>query len=111
VRDDDGQVGSSSRADFDLRALADHRQAVRRATYWRQIKGDRRSRRGFHQTRVDSQMDLNSTPSIGVMKTDDRPRRLSRQAAFFQQRATMWWSTTLSLPAAGYPGADATRHC
>jgi hypothetical protein len=92
VRDDDGQVLGFVGADFDLRDLPITGKLYDEPTYWRQIKGDPAIRGAvFHQTRVDSQMDLNLDTVIGVMEelmTDHGV--FHGKLHFSSSRATMW---------------------
>lgn len=92
VRDDDGQVLGFVGADFDLRDLPITAKLYDEPTYWRQIKGDPAIRGAvFHQTRVDSQMDLNLDTVIGVMEelmTDHGV--FHGKLHFSSSRATMW---------------------
>ncbi|MDO9467587.1 MAG: hypothetical protein Q7J36_09820 [Thiobacillus sp.] len=92
VRDNDGQVLGFVGADFDLRDLPITAKLYDEPTYWRQIKGDPAIRSAvFHQTRVDSQMDLNLDTVIGVMEelmTDHGV--FHGKLHFSSSRATMW---------------------
>jgi len=92
VRDGDGQVLGFVGADFDLRDLPITAKLYDEPTYWRQIKGDPAIRGAvFHQTRVDSQMDLNLDTVIGVMEelmTDHGV--FHGKLHFSSSRATMW---------------------
>ena len=92
VRADDGQVLGFVGADFDLRDLPITGKLYDEPTYWRQIKGDPAIRGAvFHQTRADSQMDLNLDTVIGVMEelmTDHGV--FHGKLHFSSSRATMW---------------------
>lgn len=69
VRDDTGHVLGFVGADFDLRDLPLTRELADEPRNWRQIKGDPAIRGTvFHQSRSDSQMDLNIDTVLGVME-------------------------------------------
>jgi len=92
VRNEDGKALGFVGADFDLRDLPITSKLYDEPTYWRQIKGDPAIRGAvFHQTRVDSQMDLNLDTVIGVMEelmTDHGV--FHGKLHFSSSRATMW---------------------
>lgn len=68
VRGPDWRVLGFVGADFDLRDLPMTREVYQEPIYWRQIKGDPAIRGTvFHQTRVDSQMDLNIDTVLSVV--------------------------------------------
>ena len=92
VRDDDGQVLGFVGADFDLRDLPITSKLYDEPTYWRQIKGDPAIRGAvFHQTRVDSQMDLNLDTVLGVMAELMTDHGIFHgKLHFSSSRATLW---------------------
>ena len=92
VRDDDGQVLGFVGADFDLRDLPITGKLYDEPTYWRQIKGDPAIRSAvFHQTRSDSQMDLNLDTVLGVMEELMTDRGVFHgKLHFSSSRATIW---------------------
>ena len=92
VRDGDGQVLGFVGADFDLRDLPITGKLYDEPTYWRQIKGDPAIRGAvFHQTRSDSQMDLNLDTVLGVMVELMADRGIFHgKLHFSSSRATIW---------------------
>lgn len=69
VRDAAGHVLGFIGADFDLRNLPLTGKLYDEPTHWRQIKGDPAIRGTvFHQTRSDSQMDINIDTVLGVLE-------------------------------------------
>ena len=69
VRDANGRVLGFIGADFDLRNLPLTGKLYDEPTHWRQIKGDPAIRGTvFHQTRSDSQMDINIDTVLGVLE-------------------------------------------
>lgn len=92
VRDDDGQVLGFVGADFDLRDQPITGKLYDEPTYWRQIKGDPAIRGAvFHQTRSDSQMDLNLDTVLGVMEELMTDRGVFHgKLHFSSSRATIW---------------------
>ncbi|OYZ30241.1 MAG: hypothetical protein B7X82_06480 [Hydrogenophilales bacterium 17-64-65] len=92
VRDDDGQVLGFVGADFDLRDLPITGKLYDEPTYWRQIKGDPAIRGAvFHQTRVDSQMDLHLDTVLGVMEELMADHGIFHgKLHFSSSRATVW---------------------
>jgi hypothetical protein len=92
VRDDDGQVLGFVGADFDLRDLPITGKLYDEPTYWRQVKGDPAIRGAvFHQTRSDSQMDLNLDTVLGVMEELMTDRGVFHgKLHFSSSRATIW---------------------
>ena len=69
VRDVDWRVVGFVGADFDLRDLPITHRLYDEPTYWRQIKGDPAIRGTvFHQTRVDSIMDINIDTVLSVVE-------------------------------------------
>jgi hypothetical protein len=92
VRDDDGHVLGFVGADFDLRDLPITAKLYDEPTYWRQIKGDPAIRGAvFHQTRSDSQMDLNLDTVLGVMEELMADRGIFHgKLHFSSSRATIW---------------------
>jgi hypothetical protein len=92
VRDDDGKALGFVGADFDLRDLPITGKLYEEPTYWRQIKGDPAIRGAvFHQTRSDSQMDLNLDTVLGVMEELMTDRGIFHgKLHFSSSRATVW---------------------
>jgi hypothetical protein len=92
VRDDDGKALGFVGADFDLRDLPITGKLYDEPTYWRQIKGDPAIRGAvFHQTRSDSQMDLNLDTVLGVMEELMTDRGIFHgKLHFSSSRATIW---------------------
>ncbi len=92
VRDDDGRVLGFVGADFDLRDLPITAKLYDEPTYWRQIKGDPAIRGAvFHQTRSDSQMDLNLDTVLSVMEELMTDHGIFHgKLHFSSSRATMW---------------------
>jgi hypothetical protein len=92
VRAEDGQVLGFVGADFDLRNLPITGRLYDEPTYWRQIKGDPAIRGAvFHQTRSDSQMDLNLDTVLGVMEELMTDRGIFHgKLHFSSSRATIW---------------------
>ena len=92
VRDDDGQVLGSVGADFDLRDLPITGKLYDEPTYWRQIKGDPAIRGAvFHQTRSDSQLDLQLDTVLGVMTELMEGHGIYHgKLHFSSSRATIW---------------------
>ena len=92
VRDDDGKALGFVGADFDLRDLPITGKLYEEPTYWRQIKGDPAIRGAvFHQTRSDSQMDLNLDTVLGVMEELMTDRGVFHgKLHFSSSRATIW---------------------
>jgi hypothetical protein len=92
VRNEDGKALGFVGADFDLRDLPITSKLYDEPTYWRQIKGDPAIRGAvFHQTRSDSQMDLNLDTVLGVMEelmTDHGV--FHGKLHFSSSRATIW---------------------
>jgi len=92
VRDADGKALGFVGADFDLRDLPITSKLYDEPNYWRQIKGDPAIRGAvFHQTRSDSQMDLNLDTVLGVMEelmTDHGV--FHGKLHFSSSRATIW---------------------
>ncbi|OYX25600.1 MAG: hypothetical protein B7Z03_15425 [Hydrogenophilales bacterium 32-62-9] len=69
VRDANSRVLGFIGADFDLRNLPLTGKLYDEPTHWRQIKGDPAIRGTvFHQTRSDSQMDINIDTVLGVLE-------------------------------------------
>ena len=69
VRDANGRVLGFIGADFDLRNMPLTGKLYDEPTHWRQIKGDPAIRGTvFHQTRSDSQMDINIDTVLGVLE-------------------------------------------
>ena len=69
VRDANSRVLGFIGADFDLRNLPLTGKLYDEPTHWRQIKGDPAIRGTvFHQTRSDSQMDVNIDTVLGVLE-------------------------------------------
>ncbi len=69
VRDETGQVLGFIGSDFDLRKLPLTGKLYEEPTHWRQIKGDPAIRGTvFHQTRTNSQMDLQIDTVLGVLE-------------------------------------------
>ncbi len=69
VRDDSGKALGFVGADFDLRKLPLTGKLYEEPTHWRQIKGDPAIRGTvFHQTRTNSQMDLQIDTVLGVLE-------------------------------------------
>lgn len=92
VRDDDGQVLGFVGADFDLRDLPITARLYNEPTDWLQIKGDPAIRGAvFHQTRSDSQLDLNLDTVLGVMEELMTDRGVFHgKLHFSSSRATIW---------------------
>jgi hypothetical protein len=92
VRDDDGRVLGFVGADFDLRDLPITGKLYEEPTAWRQIKGDPAIRGAvFHQTRSDSQMDLQLDTVIGVMTELMEDHGVFHgKLHFSSSRATIW---------------------
>ena len=92
VRDDDGQVLGFVGADYDLRDLPITAKLYEEPTYWRQVKGDPAIRGAvFHQTRSDSQLDLNLDTVLGVMEELMTDRGVFHgKLHFSSSRATIW---------------------
>jgi hypothetical protein len=92
VRDDDGQVLGFLGADYDLRDLPITAKLYEEPTYWRQVKGDPAIRSAvFHQTRSDSQLDLNLDTVLGVMEELMTDRGVFHgKLHFSSSRATIW---------------------
>jgi len=92
VRDDDGKALGFVGADFDLRDLPITAKLYDEPTYWRQIKGDPAIRGAvFHQTRIDSQMDLNLDTVLGVMEELMTDHGIFHgKLHFSSSRATVW---------------------
>ncbi|MDA8127634.1 MAG: PDC sensor domain-containing protein [Betaproteobacteria bacterium] len=92
VRDEEGRVLGFVGADFDLRDLPITAKLYDEPTYWRQIKGDPAIRGAvFHQTRSDSQMDLNLDTVLGVMEELMAERGIFHgKLHFSSSRATVW---------------------
>ncbi len=92
VRDDDGHVLGFVGADFDLRDLPITARLYNEPTDWRQIKGDPAIRGAvFHQTRSDSQLDLNLDTVLGVMEELMSDRGVFHgKLHFSSSRATVW---------------------
>jgi len=127
VRNDGGEVLGFVGADFDLRDLPITGQLYDEPTNWRQIKGDPAIRGAvFHQTRSDSQMDLNIDTVLGVMEELMSDRGVFHgKLHFSSSRATIWLvddpyyyrlldidaltdpDTCLTYPRRPYPGTAA----
>ncbi len=92
VRDDDGHVLGFVGADFDLRDLPITAKLYSEPTNWLQIKGDPAIRGTvFHQTRSDSQLDLNLDTVLGVMEELMTYRGIFHgKLHFSSSRATIW---------------------
>ena len=92
VRDDNDQVLGFVGADFDLRDLPITGKLYDEPTYWRQIKGDPAIRGAvFHQTRSDSQMDLQLDTVLGVMTELMEDHGIYHgKLHFSSSRATVW---------------------
>jgi hypothetical protein len=92
VRGADGQVLGFVGADFDLRDLPVTGKLYDEPTYWRQIKGDPAIRGAvFHQTRSDSQMDLNLDTVLGIMAGLMEDHGVFHgKLHFSSSRATIW---------------------
>ncbi len=92
VRDDDRRVLGFVGADFDLRDLPITGKLYEEPTAWRQIKGDPAIRGAvFHQTRSDSQMDLQLDTVIGVMTELMEDHGVFHgKLHFSSSRATVW---------------------
>jgi hypothetical protein len=92
VRNDDGQVLGFVGADFDLRDLPITAKLYDEPTYWRQIKGDPAIRSAvFHQTRSDSQMDLQLDTVLGVLSELMEDHGVFHgKLHFSSSRATVW---------------------
>jgi hypothetical protein len=92
VRDDEGHVLGFVGADFDLRDLPITGKLYDEPTYWRQVKGDPAIRSAvFHQTRSDSQMDLNLDTVLGVMEELMTDHGIFHgKLHFSSSRATVW---------------------
>jgi hypothetical protein len=92
VRGEDGQVLGFVGADFDLRNLPITGRLYDEPTYWRQIKGDPAIRGAvFHQTRSDSQMDIQLDTVLGVMEELMTDRGIFHgKLHFSSSRATIW---------------------
>lgn len=69
VRDDTGHVLGFVGADFDLRDLPLTRELSEEPRNWRQVRGDPAIRGTvFHQTRIDSAMDLHIDTVLGIVE-------------------------------------------
>ena len=93
VRDADGQALGFLGADFDLRNLPDHSEALyEESSEWRQIKGDP-SIRGtlFLQSRTESVMDRNMDTALAILEELFTTRGVFQGVFHFSSsRATLW---------------------
>jgi hypothetical protein len=92
VRDKEDNVLGFVGADFDLRDLPLTGEHYEEPKFWRQIKGDPAIRGTvFHQTRVDSQLDLHIDVVLGVMEELFVDHGVFQTVIHFSSsRATIW---------------------
>jgi len=92
VRDAGGPSARLCRRRLRPAQPAADQQALRRATHWRQIKGDPAIRGTvFHQTRSDSQMDIHLDTVLGVLEELMTERGVFHVILHFSSsRAVIW---------------------
>jgi hypothetical protein len=92
VRDANGRVLGFIGADFDLRDLPITGEMYEEPKTWRQLRGDPAIRGSvFHQTRSDSQMDLNLDTVLGVLEELMTDRGVFHVMLHFSSsRAVIW---------------------